>query len=156
MIKAIHIYDMDGVLVDTSHRYRNLPDGTIDLTYWLENARPEKIALDTLLPLAEQYKADIANPEIYVVICTARQAIKADFDYIANRLGNPDKIICRPIGNSESDAKLKRRGLCKLLNLKQFQKITRKFWDDNRKNLDAVADLGLQLIHVKSKICEVD
>jgi len=56
----------------------------------------------------------------------------------------------------EADAKLKRRGLCKLLNLRQFQNITRKFWDDNKKNLNAVADLGLQLIHVKSSICEAD
>jgi len=155
-MKRIHIYDLDGVLVDTSHRYRNLPNGTIDLTYWLENARAEKIALDKLLPLAAQYKADLANPETYVVICTARQARQADFDFIATRLGNPDKLICRPVGNMESDAKLKRRGFCRLLNLKQFQNITRKFWDDNLKNLQAVADLGLQLIHVKSTICEAD
>ena len=126
-MKRIHIYDLDGVLVDTSHRYRNLENGTIDLTYWLENARPEKIALDTLLPLAAQYKADLTDPDTYVVICTARQAQQADFDYIANRLGNPNKIIYRPTGNMEADAKLKRRGLCKLLNLRQFQNITRKF-----------------------------
>lgn len=145
---------MDGVLVDTSHRYRNLPDGTIDLDFWFANNVPAKVAQDTLLPLAEQYKADLADPETYTVICTARACHPHDFEFIEQRLGQPNKLISRPLGNNEADGKIKRRGLCKLLNLKQFQNITRRFWDDNKKNLDAVADLGLQLIHVKSNICE--
>jgi len=153
-MEKIHIYDMDGVLVDTSHRYRNLPNGSIDLDYWLTNNTPEKVAQDTLLPLAKQYKADLLNPAIYVVICTARAALAHDYDFIRNRLGWPNKIICRPVGNMEPDAVLKRRGLCRLLNLKQFQNIVRVFWDDNKKNLDAVKDLGLKLVHVKSNICE--
>ena len=97
MFKAIHIYDIDGVLVDSSHRYRNKPDGSIDIDYWFSMATAENIAKDSLLPMAAQYKADLDNPEIYTVICTSRAAKKADFDFIANRLGMPNKLLVRPV-----------------------------------------------------------
>lgn len=154
MFKAIHIYDVDGVLVDSSHRYRNKADGSIDLEYWFENATAENIAKDSLLPMAEQYKADLDNPEIYTVICTSRAAQKADFEFIKARLGMPNKLIVRPIGNMEADSILKRRELCKLLNLRQFKKMARRFWDDNIRNLDAVRTLNVQCNLVQSKICE--
>ena len=73
MFQRIHVYDLDGVLVDTSHRYRNLASGSIDLAYWLENRTEKNISRDKVLPLAKQYHADCLNPETYVVICTARQ-----------------------------------------------------------------------------------
>ena len=151
MFKNIHIYDLDGVLVDTSHRYRNLPTGMIDLDYWIENHTPENMAKDTLLPLVSQYRADIANPEIYVIICTARQDSEIDRAYIRDYLGMPNKLIMRPRGNNTADAILKRRQLSRLFNLRQFQKTVKRFWDDNRKNLDALQHYGVTCFHVTSK-----
>ena len=64
MYKKIH--------VDTSHRYRTLKNGNIDLRYWIANRTEENIAKDKLLPLHKQYIADCVNPETYTILCTAR------------------------------------------------------------------------------------
>ena len=154
MYKRIHTYDLDGVLVDTSHRYRNKPDGSIDLQYWFENRTEEKIAQDKILPLAKQYMADCLNPEIYVMICTSRAYHVLDIQFIIGHLGAPDKLIMRPVGNMENDAKLKRRQLQRLFNLRQFAKLPRRFWDDNPRNLNACRDLFTQVFHVPSHITE--
>ena len=152
--KKIHVYDLDGVLVDTSHRYRNKPDGTIDLDYWIENRTAEKIAQDKLLPLAKQYQADVINPEIYVIICTSRMINPLDVAYINDRLGMPNKLIMRPLGDESADGPLKRRALSRLFNLRQFKKLERRFWDDNKKNIDACRDLFSRVFLVPSNICE--
>lgn len=152
MLKRIHTYDLDGVLVDTSHRYRNKPDGTIDLDYWF--AKLHLIDRDKLLPLAKQYIADCANPEIYVVICTSRATAQCSIDFINEKLGAPNKLIMRPRGNMENDGVLKRRALQRLFNLRQFQKLPRRFWDDNPKNLNACRDIFTEVFHVPSKITE--
>lgn len=65
------IFDLDGTVVDTSHRYRNLPCGKIDLEYWFANSIPEKIAQDALLPLADSMRKMYAAGH-KIVICTAR------------------------------------------------------------------------------------
>ena len=148
-MKRIHVYDLDGVLVDSSHRYQNKPDGSIDLDHWIANRH--RVRDDKLLPLARQYKKDCANPLVYVIICTAREYAHADVEFIADCLGMPDKLIMRPVGNQEHDATLKRRELSRLFNLRQFQNRIKKFWDDNAKNVDAVASLGVKCFHVKSK-----
>lgn len=154
MFKRIHVYDMDGVLVDTSHRYRNKPDGTIDLDYWYANRH--KIDSDKLLPLAKQYANDCANPEIYTVICTSRVQDIADIRFIYTRLGAPNKLIMRPFGNNNADGPLKRLALQRLFNLRQFAKLPKRLWEDNKKNILAVQDLFTQTFLIPSKICERD
>jgi len=154
MYKRIHTYDLDGVLVDTSHRYRNKPDGSIDLQYWFDNRTEEQIAKDKILPLAKQYMADCLNPETYVMICTSRAYHVLDIQFIVGHLGAPDKLIMRPVGNMENDAILKRRQLQRLFNLRQFAKLPRRFWDDNPRNLNACRDLFTQVFHVPSHITE--
>lgn len=68
----IFVFDLDGTIVDTSHRYRNKP-GTneIDLDYWFANSTPEMIARDTLLPLADVWRRYYAEGHT-IVVCTAR------------------------------------------------------------------------------------
>lgn len=150
MKKRIHIYDIDGVLVDSSHRYRNLPNGKIDLAYWFTNRTRENIARDKLLPLARQYKKDCANPDIYTILCTSRELHHWDVEFIADYLGMPDKLIMRPVGNTLHDAELKRRALVPLFNLRQFKNRVIRFWDDNILNLDALRPYGVECFHIKS------
>lgn len=154
MIKKIHVYDLDGVLVDTSHRYRNKPDGTIDLEYWNLMRTKENIAKDKILERAKIYLADCLNPRIYTIICTARMWHVNDIEFIVGRLGAPDKLIMRPEGNMEADGVLKARALSRLFNLRQFKGLPRFFWDDNIKNLDATRHLFTDTILVHSLICE--
>lgn len=152
MIKRIHVYDLDGVLIDSSHRYRNKPDGSIDLNYWLQNRTQDKIAKDTLLPLANQYKADIENRSIYTIICTARARHALDYQYIKQHLGLPDRLYMRPWNNQQTDATLKRLQLQRLFNLRQFQKLHSRLWEDNLRNIEALRDLFTECFHIPSTI----
>ncbi len=149
MIKKIYIYDLDGVLVNSLHRYRNLPNGSIDLKYWFANQIPEQIAKDTLLPMAARYKAALINPAIYVIIATARLCKAYDFEFIRERLGQPDKIICRVTHDPIPDSVMKKKELKKLFQLKQFANLEKHFWDDSIKNLYAVSELGVYCYHIQ-------
>lgn len=130
-MNKIIVFDIDGVLVDSSHRYRNLPDGTIDLAYWLENNTPEQIAKDKLLPLSITYRNAISHPDYYVIIATARQAGDADFEYIREKLGFPQHMIYRKPGDHRPDWLLKLSALRKLLNLRQFWMTPIIVFEDN-------------------------
>ena len=85
MIKRVSVYDMDGTIVCSLHRYRTIlgENGErIDLDYWREN---ECRAMDdSLLPLAKQYQSDLTDPECYVIIATARVLRDADNEFIKN------------------------------------------------------------------------
>lgn len=151
-IKKIHVYDCDGVLVDSSHRYRNKADGSIDLEYWFENHH--KALDDSLLPLAKQYQADCKNPEIYTVICTARAEHSLDKAFFREVLGQPDKLIMRPYGSRSPDSRLKLFALRSLFNLRQFNKLHRRLWEDNKKNIAALVHLFDSCYYVPSKITE--
>lgn len=142
MVKEIHIYDMDGTLVDSSHRYRLLPGvNKIDLAHWIENCVPEKIAQDSLLPLAVQYQEQLKNPEVYTVIATARVIEQADMEYIKNVLGMPNKIVSRAGRNDmRKGADMKIAGVRYLKNLKQFKNAAKHFYEDNKDYLYPVAN----------------
>ena len=152
MYKKIHTYDLDGVLVDTSHRYRNLPDGRIDLAYWFENRTAEKIAQDRILPLAKQYLADCLNPEIYTIICTARMIHVLDIEFIIGRLGAPNKLLMRPNGDIGRDDFIKFNQLRALFNLRQFRDLPRALWEDNRQNIATLSELFTDTFFVPSHI----
>ena len=141
MYKRIHVYDLDGVLVDTSHRYRNLSDGSIDLQFWFANRTAKQVARDRLLPLARQFAIDCSNPETYTILCTAREYHVLDITFISKYLGKPNKLIMRPIGNTTSDNVLKRVLLSRLFNLRQFAKLHRRLWEDNPRNIATLKSL---------------
>lgn len=154
MIKTIHVFDLDGTVIDSSHRYRIEPEtGKIDLAHWIENCKPEMIEKDHLLPHAALYKALIDDPTAYVVIATSRFAQQADFDFVKLNLGNPDKFIYRHADNNHmKGADLKIAGLRYLNNLKQFKKAIRYFYEDNKDYLYPVAEfLNAQAIFVPSE-----
>lgn len=140
-IKRVSIYDMDGTIVDSSHRYRTITDekGTrIDLDHWREN---EKFAMnDSFLPLYEQYKADLADPECYVIIATAREMKAPDWQFVKEKLGEPDYFISRPIGSSVSGKLLKAAGLAKFFNLVPFKNAEFVFYEDNVDYMKYVCD----------------
>jgi hypothetical protein len=140
-IKHVAIYDMDGTIVDSSHRYRTITDsnGTrIDLEYWREN---EYRALqDGLLPMFDQYQRDLADPETYVIIATARVMHAPDWQFVNEVLGMPDYFISRPVGSDISGKTLKINGLAKFFNLVNFKGADFVFYEDNIQYLKAVCD----------------
>lgn len=130
----IIIFDLDGTVICTKHRYRNLPDGTIDLDYWFANAVPEKIAQDTLLPLASTMKHYYADNH-YIVICTARTMSTADYDYVNKNLPY-HVLLSRPENDFSGDGELKSNLLnqwAKRRNLPENWRENAIMFDDNIK-----------------------
>lgn len=140
-ITRVAIYDMDGTIVDSSHRYRTIVDASgerIDLDYWREN---EFRAMDdTLLPLATQYKSDLADPSCYVIIATARVMHEPDWAFVREILGEPDYFISRKDGDNQSGKTLKINGLARFFNLVNFKDADFVFYEDNVQYLKAVCD----------------
>ena len=154
-MKQIRIYDMDGTIVCSKHRYNTIIDingvEKIDLAYWRDN---EYRAMDdSLLPLAEQYKKDLADSDTYVIIATARILRDADNNFINTVLGTPDYIISRKDNDSRSGGLLKVLGLKKLFSLKQFHKVKDIiFYEDNTSYLKAVCDyFNIRGVYVPSR-----
>ena len=138
MIKKIHIYDLDGTVIDSSHRYRTIKDANgntkIDLKHWRDHDNETYISKDSLLPLANQYKKDLDDPECYVIIATARACYPndANYKYISETLGMPNYFVHRKgLDDKRKGAEIKIKGLRKLLNLKQFRNATKVFFEDN-------------------------
>ena len=140
-IKRVAIYDMDGTIVDSSHRYRTITDENgerIDLDYWRENEY--RAMQDGLLPMFEQYQKDLNDPECYTIIATARVMNAPDWQFVNEILGMPDYFISRNEGDSQSGKTLKINGLAKFFNLLNFKNADFVFYEDNISYLKAVCD----------------
>ena len=140
-ITRVAIYDMDGTIVDSSHRYRTITDenGTrIDLDFWRENEY--RACDDTLLPMFAEYKKDLADNSCYVIIATARVMHEPDWKFVKEILGEPDYFISRPNGSNISGKTLKINGLAKFFNLLNFKNAEFVFYEDNISYLKAVCD----------------
>lgn len=137
----IVIYDLDGTIIDSSHRIKLHENGSLDLEHWKQNCTKEQIFKDDLLPLYWQLVSDYKQGN-YVVLCTAREMGKWDYEYLHQMGIYYDKIISRPNGNTTVDHVLKKSQLRYLWNLKPFQKIHKTFYDDNENNLSAINELG--------------
>lgn len=153
MIKHVHIFDCDGVLMDSTHRYRTMSCGTrIDLEHWIKNCTPEQIWRDEPLPTAELYRRLLEAAGHYVIIATARVCQQADFDSIYFKLGKPDKFIHRKAGDHQSGITLKLNPIKRLLNLKQFKNAAITMYEDNQAYLNGVADvLGARKVFIPSQ-----
>lgn len=149
-IRKVSIYDMDGTIVDSTHRYRVTADNKIDLQFWRDN---QHLAMqDSLLPMAEQYKKDLADNECYVIIATARVMNEPDYRFVNEILGKPDYLISRKDGDSISGGLLKINGLAKFFNLKSFQNAEFTFYEDNATYLKTVCDrFGIRGVYIPSK-----
>ena len=143
---AYVIFDLDGTVIDSTHRQATKADGSLDLDHWFANNTQEKILADSLLPLAETMRA-LAAIGHKIVICTARAIQPADKLFLAiNRLPY-DALLHREIGNMESDASLKVRLLETyfigegLNNAAQAKAI---MFDDNLSVIDAMLSIGIK------------
>lgn len=152
-ITRVAIYDMDGTIVDSSHRYRTIVDEKgerIDLDYWRENEY--RAMEDGLLPLADQYRKDLEDPSCYTIIATARVMNAPDWQFVNEILGAPDYFISCPKDSNISGKTLKINGLAKFFNLLNFKDAEFTFYEDNIQYLKAVCDrFNIRGVYIPSK-----
>lgn len=101
-MRALRIYDLDGTLLSSEHRYKLKANGKIDLQHWRQNSTKSQIRKDSLLPLASQYRAHIKSRNDFVALGTARIVCSTTKQMIRETLGQPDFILGR---ESESDTR---------------------------------------------------
>ena len=155
MIRKVNIYDMDGTIVCSLHRYRTLrkPCGTeaIDLPFW--RANEHRAMFDSLLPLAEQYRQDLKCEDTFVIIATARIIRRADMQFIREVLGVPDALISRrDDADTRSGGDLKIEGLAPYLDSGVFSGADVTFFEDNVQYLKKVCDrFNIRGVYVPSQ-----
>ena len=146
MQKPIYIFDLDGTVVDSSHRFTGTAEGKVNLAKWLEDSTRENIFKDSLLPLAKFMKALMkANQNVW--ICTARNMSKDDFDFLAENGIKAKTILCRKDGDHRADAEMKTAKLKRLFNLKQFQNAEKIMFDDNESIQKEMPKIGINCLH---------
>tara|TARA_R100000742_G_C4229730_1_gene51580 strand:+ start:128 stop:637 length:510 start_codon:yes stop_codon:yes gene_type:complete len=138
----IVIYDLDGTIIDSSHRIKLHDNGSLNLDHWKQNCTKEQIFKDSLLPLYWQLVADYKQGN-YIVICTARELNKYDLEFIHSMGIYYDKIISRPAKCTTVDHVLKKQQLRYFWNLRPFKNVAKSFYDDNENNLKAIDSLGV-------------
>jgi len=144
----IYIFDLDGTIIDSSHRAIHDEQGQIDLNNWKEKSTKDFIFQDSLLPLYAKLQQVYKNGDM-VILCTARELGKWDLEYIHSHNIYYDRIISRPIGNMTKDHILKKAQCSYLFNLPCYRDMEKWFFDDNKANLQALADLGAIVSNAK-------
>lgn len=144
------IFDLDGTVIDSSHRQNTRKDGTLDLDHWRENSTAELIFRDKLLPLAEMVRSSYANDR-QVILCTARVLTKHDYSYLRQNHLPFQHVLSRPQGNRQSDPDLKENNLriwAKLHGVKWKKLACQKtlFLDDSKPVLARMSQLGFNAV----------
>lgn len=148
-MKRINIFDIDGVIACTLHRFR-VVNGKLDLKHWQENRH---LAFrDSLLPESENYRLSCNNTNNYTIIATARDMHPAEWEWFQRNLPMPDHFIFRKPGDTRPSAEQKLSGLRKILSLKQFRDIPKYYYEDTPAVLHYIsAELGLNPVLIPSK-----
>ncbi len=148
-MKRIVVFDLDETIIDSKHRTPNHPDGTLDLARYFAMKNRESIFRDTLLPLADTFKA-LDRSENYVVICTARAMNRDDYDFLAHHGLDAHLVLCRPEDGSENHIKdpvLKARKLQRLRNLRQFKGKPVVMFDDAAPVIRKMREIGIRCLN---------
>ena len=142
----LFIFDLDGTTIDSSHRQNTLPDGSLNLDAWVRNNTPEKIARDSLLPMAESWKT-INRQNHQIVIMTARVIGKADLKFLADNGLGYDRIYSRAFGDTTPDDILKKRMISRLaVDFKRSLAWIRSnayMFDDNKRVRQCLTRIGI-------------
>jgi len=146
----LYIFDLDGTVIDSSHRQNTLPDGSLDLAHWIENNTVEKILADSLLPLADKMRS-VRSVKDTVAVITARVIQDADLAFLKRNDLKFDYLYSRAQGNNTPDDLLKRRAILKLAKkLQRSMAWMRKntiFFDDNIAVLDIMESMGIKTVN---------
>jgi phosphoglycolate phosphatase-like HAD superfamily hydrolase len=153
---AYVIFDLDGTVIDSTHRQATKADGSLDLDHWIEHNKPEMIARDSLLPLARIMRIVKAAGH-KVIVCTARAYQTADVEFLNNNGLGFDVYLSRvanivnadgsvTVGDNRGDAQLKidlLNNYFKDLGFSSVAAAKPMMFDDNLKVIDAMISIGI-------------
>ena len=146
----LYIFDLDGTVIDSSHRQNTRPDGSLDLAHWIENNTVEKILADSLLPLAGKMRS-VRSVKDTVAVITARVIQDADLAFLKRNDLRFNYLFSRAQGNTSPDDILKKRAILKLARkLQRSMNWMRKntvFFDDNLEVLGIIDSMGIKTIN---------
>jgi FMN phosphatase YigB (HAD superfamily) len=147
-MKNIVIFDLDETVVDSAHRTPNNPDGTLNLERYLQMKTRENTMRDSLLPLARFWKS-LNLSETYVIVCTARTWSDFDQEFLDIHGLRAHKIIARFTEPQKRmrDSELKRKGLNKLLSLRQFKNLPKVMFDDAKPVIAEMRRMGIACLN---------
>ncbi len=139
----LYIYDLDGTVIDSSHRRKFDENGNLRLSYWRSHNTRKDIFGDSLLPLAKHMKKKMLDN--IVIICTAREISQNDLDFLEVNGIRYDHIISRPKGVNLADHVLKYHQLKKFLRDNPYLLDRRKImYDDSIENLKEISKLKIE------------
>tara|TARA_Y200000002_G_C22649739_1_gene650816 strand:- start:319 stop:783 length:465 start_codon:yes stop_codon:yes gene_type:complete len=138
----IAVFDLDGTVLDSSHRALINEQGGINIEEWRTHTR-EQILKDSELPLAQFMRECISNPSVRVWICTSRNLSGADYELL-ERLGlrGADLILSRDKNDNREDVSYKLAKIRKRLNLPSIRRREKIFFDDRADIRQAMKGLG--------------
>lgn len=155
---AYVIFDLDMTVIDSSHRHATLPDGSIDLAHWFQNATPEKIAADGLLPLARTMRTLYAAGH-HIIICTARCMQAADRQFLVENNLPHHALLSRSwetlepfVGDARPDADMKADLINEYFRNQGFRDAADAepiMFDDNLKVVRRMIKMGVQALDAK-------
>jgi len=149
---AYVIFDLDGTVIDSTHRQATKADGSLDLDHWIERNKPEMIMRDSLLPLARVMRIIKANGH-KVIVCTARSYQIADEEFLAMHGLDYDVYLSRAAkGDMRDDASLKVQLLNDYFTGLGFRSVGAAkplMFDDNLKVIDAMIAIGVTCYDAK-------
>ena len=103
----IYVIDLDGTVIDSTHRKLSNADGSLDLEHWVQNCTAEKVAQDSLLPLVATMRKAYYSGIHTVIVCTARVLTDADYSFFLEHNLPYHHMLDRPCGCTMNDAELK-------------------------------------------------
>jgi len=138
----LYIYDLDGTVIDSSHRRKFDTNGNLRLSYWRSHNTRKDIFGDSLLPLAKHMKKKMIGN--IVLVCTAREISQNDLDFLENNGLRFDHILSRPKGVNTEDHILKYHQLKKFLVQNPYLPKRKIMYDDSMENLQEISKLRIE------------
>ena len=145
MSRLVIAVDLDGTVIDSSHRARFLPNGDFDLPFWVKNSTAEMINKDKLLPVAHVVK-EFMKTGFTVIGVTARIMEEADFQFLKKHDLNFELVLHRE-DSLELDSLLKSKRLQEYF--KKSNKLPFIAIDDSQANLEVFDRFGFRTFHAK-------
>ena len=144
--KRVPVFDLDGVILDATHRQICNHDGSLNLDKYREMSTLEHVMKDKTLPLIEAIHV-LQENNVKFHVCTARVMCSSTAALLESVNVKPDIIMARCSDtDSRKDYHLKTTNLQSRFNQKQLENMV--LIDDNVDNCKAVKRLGMAAIHV--------